>query len=144
MGLADTYAVFKLVKKFCNENLMIHVFSVFLRSMYSHLSYFTMLFPDWITKAFVSQMFEGQAVHRCFIVRSPAKWISSCHLLYYPTIQQSRVKSKVESQGWYKKGVIIVMICYFLPLLKDFFFLLLLTKQYLDILIVDLMKKGDI
>ena len=128
MGLADTYAVFKLVKKFCNENLMIHVFSVFLRSMYSHLSYFTMLFPDWITKAFVSQMFEGQAVHRCFIVRSPAKWISSCHLLYYPTIQQSRVKSKVESQGWYKKGVIfppiakvILMICYFLLLLKIYF-----------------------
>ena len=114
---------FKLVQKILQREPYNARYLVFLHSLYSHLSY-----SDWITKAFVSQMFEGQAVHRCFIVRSPAKWISSCHLLYYPTIQQSRVKSKVESQGWYKKGVIfqpitniIVMICYFLPLLKGFF-----------------------
>ena len=86
---------------------------------------------DWITKAFVSQIFEGQAVHRCFIVRSPAKWIPSCHLLYYPTIQQSRVKSKVESQGWYKKGLFLTYYkCYcddllFFTIIKSSFFLLL-------------------
>ena len=97
-GLA--FVFFKLVQKILQREPYNTRYLVFLHSLYSHLSY-----SDWITKAFVSQMFEGQAVHRCFIVRSPAKWIPSCHLLYYPTIQQSRVKSKVESQGWYKKGL---------------------------------------
>ena len=121
------YTVFWIGPKNFTMRTLKYTFLVFLPSLYSHLSYCTMqmLLPDWITKAFVSQMFEGQAVHRCFIVRSPAKWIPSCHLLYYPTIQQSRVKSKVESQGWYKKRLIfqpiakvILMICYSLPLLK--------------------------